>query len=291
MVIMEQSFLKELIKEQKNEITAHYIYKKLAQRIKSSENKGILQAISVDEIKHYRKLKEITEVELRPDMLKVYFFYYLSLILGLTFGIKLLEKDEASAIQKYQDLARTDPAFHEVLKDEEEHEKMLISMINEERLRYMGSIVLGLNDALVELTGALAGYTFAFQNAKLIALTGLITGIAASFSMASAEYLSSKQDNSTRESLKSALYTGAAYVITVVLLILPYLLLSNPYISLGITLSVVLLIIFLFNYYVAIAKDLDFKVRFIEMSVISLGVAAASFLVGVIVKNSFGIDI
>jgi len=288
---MEQSFLKELIKEQKNEITAHYIYKKLAQRIKSSENKGILQAISVDEIKHYRKLKEITEVELRPDMLKVYFFYYLSLILGLTFGIKLLEKDEASAIQKYQDLARTDPAFHEVLKDEEEHEKMLISMINEERLRYMGSIVLGLNDALVELTGALAGYTFAFQNAKLIALTGLITGIAASFSMASAEYLSSKQDNSTRESLKSALYTGAAYVITVVLLILPYLLLSNPYISLGITLSVVLLIIFLFNYYVAIAKDLDFKVRFIEMSVISLGVAAASFLVGVIVKNSFGIDI
>ncbi|HWP96457.1 MAG TPA: VIT1/CCC1 family protein [Syntrophomonadaceae bacterium] len=288
---MEQKFLIKLGKEQRNEITSHHVYNKLAIKIKSSENSTILHSISADELKHYHMLKEKTGVEVRPDWLKIYFFYYLSLILGLTFGIKLLERDEDSAIKKYNELAQIDASFYEVLRDEEEHEKILVGMINEERLRYMGSIVLGLNDALVELTGALAGYTFAFQNARLIALTGLITGIAASFSMASAEYLSSKQDNSTRESLKSALYTGAAYVITVLLLILPYLLLSLPYISLGLTLTAALLIIFLFNFYVAVAKDLNFKHRFIEMAVISLGVAAASFLVGIIVKKTFGIDI
>ena len=34
-------------------------------------------------------------------------------------------------------------------------------MINDERLQYISSMVLGINDALVELTGAPAGFTFA----------------------------------------------------------------------------------------------------------------------------------
>ena len=67
-------------------------------------------------------------------------------------------------------------------------------MIREKQLDYVGSIVLGLNDALVELTGALAGLTLALQNTRLIAIAGLITAIAASFSMAASEYLSNKSD-------------------------------------------------------------------------------------------------
>ena len=91
----------------------------------------------------------------------------------------------------------------------------LLSMLDEEALKYMGSVVLGLNDALVELTGALAGLTFAFQNTKLIALTGLITGISASLSMAASEYLSSRADGEENAG-RSALYTGIAYIITVI---------------------------------------------------------------------------
>ena len=44
-----------------------------------------------------------------------------------------------------------------MLSREEEHERELIALIDEERLRDMGSVVLGLNDALVEFTGMLAG--------------------------------------------------------------------------------------------------------------------------------------
>src|SRR3989304_527579 len=69
-------------------------------------------------------------------------------------------------------------------EEENLHEEKLIDMLDEERLQYAGSVVLGLNDALVELTGALAGLTLALQNVKLIALSGLIPGIAASMSMA-----------------------------------------------------------------------------------------------------------
>ncbi|MEQ8236316.1 MAG: VIT1/CCC1 transporter family protein [Syntrophomonadaceae bacterium] len=288
---MDNHFLTALAREQKNEISAHHIYLRLAEKVKSQENQRILRAIAADEIIHYRLLRGKTGIEVEPSRIKVWLFYLISMVLGLTFGIKLLERDEGQAIDKYRELGGNDPDFLALLQDEERHETELIAMIDEERLRYLGAIVLGLNDALVELTGALAGYTFAFQNSRLIALTGLITGIAASFSMAAAGYLSSKQDFSTGESIRSALYTGAAYVTTVVLLILPYLLIQTPYISLAVTLALVLLVIFIFNFYVAVAKDLDFRGRFLEMASISVGVAAASFVVGILVKNIFGIDI
>jgi len=119
-------------------------------------------------------------------------------------------------------------------------------MIDEEKLNYIGSVVLGLNDALVELTGALAGFTFAFQNTQLIAVTGLITGISASLSMSSSGYLSMLQETGERDrALKSAFYTGLAYVLTVVVLITPFLLLANPFVSLVVSLVAAVMIIFI----------------------------------------------
>ena len=49
--------------------------------------------------------------------------------------------------------------------------------------------------------------TLAMQNTRLIALSGLITGIAATLSMASSEYLSSKSEGRP-DAFKSATYTG-----------------------------------------------------------------------------------
>jgi VIT1/CCC1 family predicted Fe2+/Mn2+ transporter len=82
-----------------------------------------------------------------------------------------------------------------IQKDEEEHEQKLIGMLNEERLNFVGSIVLGMNDALVELTGALAGLTLAFNDMKIMILSGLVTGLSASFSMAASDYLSARAEN------------------------------------------------------------------------------------------------
>lgn len=279
-----------LIKDQQDEITSHHLYRKIEDCIKDEENKRLIRKIGIEELKHYSRLKSITKTELKPQRLKIFFFYWVIRILGLTFGLKLLEKGEAHAIAAYYSKSKTFRELEEIIKDEERHENELISMINEERLAYMGSVVLGLNDALVELTGALAGYTFAFQNTKLIALTGLITGISASFSMAASEYLSTRQEGG-KDALKSAAYTGAAYVFTVIFLILPFLIIGNPFISLGTALLVVVMIIVMFNYYISVAKDLDFKRRFAEMVLISMGVAGISFLIGIAVRHFIGIEI
>jgi VIT1/CCC1 family predicted Fe2+/Mn2+ transporter len=152
--------------------------------------------------------------------------------------------------------------------------------------------VLGLNDALVELTGTLAGLTFALQNTRLTALSGLITGIAASFSMGASEYLSNKADEGRpAEAFKSALYTWVAYLITVFALILPYLLFSNYFLSLALTLTIGVVVILVFNYYIAVAKDWPFWPRFLEMAAISLGVAGLSFVIGILLRVFLQVDV
>lgn len=290
MAVLSKKNIKTLVEIQKNEITEHYIYKKLAAKTKNEENKKILSKIADDEKRHYEFWKKHSEKEIRPSGFKLFTAYWTAKILGLTFALKQMENGEKSAWKNYDELSKEIPSASQIAKDEREHEKSLINLLEEEKLQYVGSIVLGLNDALVELTGALAGLTLALPSVRLVALAGLITGIAASFSMAASEYLSTKAEDENAPALKSAIYTGSAYIITVMLLILPYLLLENPLICLAITISVAVLIIFSFNYYISVAKDLPFKKRFLEMAAISLGVSAFTFLIGFVVNKFLGIE-
>ncbi len=221
----------------------------------------------------------------------VFLFYWLARILGITFGIKLMELGEERAQVNYTAIAEYIPEAERIAHEEDAHEQQLIALIDEELLNYVGSMVLGLNDALVELTGALAGLTFALQNNKLVALSGLITGIAASLSMAASEYLSRKSEGKFDTALTSSMYTGAAYICTVVLLILPYFLFQHHIISLTATLVVALLIIFCFSFYVSVVQELSFKERFLEMAVLSMGVALISFVVGYLLQSVLGVDV
>jgi VIT1/CCC1 family predicted Fe2+/Mn2+ transporter len=201
-----------------------------------------------------------------------------------------MEKGVEAAQDEYGILAEEVEESARIKREEEEHEKALLTILDEERLQYVGSMVLGMNDALVELTGSLAGFTFAMQNTRLIALSGLIMGISATFSMASSEFLAGKSEG-RNDAFKSCSYTGIAYLITVALLILPYLLLKSYIIALAVMLAVVVLIIAGFTYYISVAKDESFKPKFLEMTLISVGVAVVSFFVGILAKKFLGVDL
>lgn len=276
---------------QQDEIDSYHTYLRLATIIKDAHNREVLQKIAHQEMVHYLTWKNYTQVDVKPNWAKVNFYYWVAKLFGLTFGVKLMEKSEEKAQDDYRHHLAHIPEIEKVLHEEEVHENQLLNMINEEALKYAGSVVLGLNDALVELTGALAGFTFAFQKTSIIALAGLITGISASFSMAASEYLSTKAEAGEQDPLKSAIYTGIAYIVTVTLLVLPYLLFSNYLLALAAALMIAISIIAIFNYYISIAKDFSFTKRFFEMTVISLGVATFSFILGMIIRRVFGIDI
>jgi len=276
------------------ERTEMEVYRRLANREKKAENKNLLQKISIQENNHYNLLKEKTGEDVDYSKFRVYFHVITSIFLGLTFSLKLMEKTEQNAAQEYRDLG-----YDDIAEEEDEHEKELLSLLEEDALNYLSSIILGLSDALVELTGALAGLTFAFQELRVVALAGLVTGISASFSMAASEFLATKEENSSRSPIKAALFTGSAYIITVFLLVIPYLLLTDnseiifglePHIqALIVTFIIGLLIIALFNFYVSVAQDKSFNRRFIEMVIILLIVTMISFLIGLILRESFGL--
>ncbi|NMC14526.1 MAG: rubrerythrin family protein [Chloroflexi bacterium] len=291
---MEQKLIKEISAFQRDEITNHKLYNQLANLIRDNNNAQVLRDMAKTELEHYRFWRELSKVEVAPNKFLINAIILLTRILGLTFTIKLIEKGEKAGAEQYAAFEKYVPGAAQLGLEEEEHERAMMNMLHEDFLSYVGSIVLGLNDALVELTGTLAGLTLALQNGKLVAVSGLITGIAAAFSMASSEYLSARAEENARAG-RSALYTGIAYLITVFLLIAPYLLLPQTdnwiFISLFITLLIAVAIIFGFNFYISVAKDLQFSKRFFEMFTISLGVAAFSFLVGLLVRNIFGIEI
>jgi VIT1/CCC1 family predicted Fe2+/Mn2+ transporter len=276
---------------QETEISEYHIYSGLAQRAASEENRKLLEKIAEDERRHAIFWQEYSHEMVKPNRVKVFFYTLAARILGFTFAVKLMEKGEEKAQENYEKVIEAIPESEVIFQEELEHENELLEMLDEELLRYIGSIVLGLNDALVELTGVLAGLTLALQNTRLIAMTGLITGLAAALSMGASEYLSTKSEETSKNPMRASIYTGSAYVVTVLFLILPYLIVSNYYIALGSTLLAAILIIASFNYYVSIAKDLSFRRRFLEMIILSFGVAAFSFVMGYVIRTFLGVDV
>ena len=279
-------------KMQQNELTESVIYEEIAKFAKGEENKQVLLRLAHDEKAHYHVWKKYTGIDMKPQKMKIFLYKLVARIFGFTFAIKFMENGEEQAQSEYDLLAEECEESVIIKQQEEEHEAALLEMLDEERLQYVGSMVLGLNDALVELTGSLAGFTFALQNTRLIALSGLIIGISATFSMASSEFLAARSEGRS-DAMKSCTYTGIAYLITVVLLIAPYLIFGNAQylLALACMLIVVILIIAGFTYYTSVAQGQPFKSRFLEMATISISVAVISFVVGILAKKFLGVDV
>ncbi|MCF7831172.1 rubrerythrin family protein, partial [Candidatus Gracilibacteria bacterium] len=147
------TLLKKIYLAQKSEITEFHVYSRLAKFMKG-KNKEILQKIANEEKSHAQFWQTYSQKDIKPSQWKVFKFFWIARILGFTFAIKLMERGEESAQINYKEMSKDIPGAKKLVDEEEEHEKQLIELLNEERLDYIDSIVLGLNDALVDLTGA-----------------------------------------------------------------------------------------------------------------------------------------
>jgi VIT1/CCC1 family predicted Fe2+/Mn2+ transporter len=279
-----------ILKFQKNEITEHYVYANFAKSAKG-KNRQTLADISKDELKHYNAFKKLSGSDVPPDRLRIFWYTLVERVFGITFASKLMENGEKGAQVSYGKEKKTIKKINAIIKDEQKHEKALLAMIEEEKLGYISSMVLGLNDAIVELTGALAGFTFALQNSKVIGIAGLITGVAAALSMASAEYMSQKSDKDGRDPVKAAIYTGIVYLTVVIILVAPYFIVANYYAALGLTLVGVFFVILVFSFFVSVVQEVSFQNIFWEMVIVCLGVSFIAFLIGLGARKLLNIQI
>ena len=281
---------KQIMLFQRTEITEYNIYQRLARRMEG-KNREVLERISLDEKRHAGVWRRYTGVDPGPDRLMMFFYLMLAFVFGITFAIKIMERNEESAEAAYGAVADLVPEARQIMHEEEEHEKALMDLLDEERLKYIGSMVLGLNDALVELTGALAGFTFALADGRVVGVAGLITGVAATLSMGASEFLSQRSESGELNPLKAAVYTGIAYLVTVTLLVSPFFIVANVYGAMLWALINALLVILFFSYFVSVVKETPFRPAFLEMAAISFGVALVSFLIGLLARRLLPIDI
>lgn len=280
-----------LFSQLKNELTETAVYARLAQIEKDPKNKKILSSISEDEASHARVIAEILGGDAGPSQFKVAWTVFRARVFGITFTLKAMERGENTAGKTYRKILQTYPQLAIIAEDEERHEAELIDMLNDERLNNMGAIVLGLNDALVELTGALAGFTFAIGDCAKIAKLGLITGLAAAMSMAASAFLSARADaqaggdkENGGSAIKTAAYTGLAYIITVLILVAPYTFASSATVALCSMLLGAFGIIAFFNFYLSVARGTSFWRGFSVMAAISTFVALISYGFGYILR-------
>lgn len=283
--------LKTILYFQQLEISEYFIYKNLAQREKDPRIKKILAHLADESLNHYQYWKKISGKDVSASRIRIFFYTSITKMLGLTFGTKVMEETEEAIRKKYEAFSKSNKEHSWIIEEEKKHEQETLKLIDEDLLKYVSSIVLGSNDALVELTGTLAGLTLALQNNQLIGATGLITGLAASFSMASSEYLSTKSEKSTKDPAKASIYTGITYVLTVLALIFPYFISKNYYLSLGLTLANATIIILAFSAYISITQNIPFKKRLTENLSLSFGVSFLSFIIGITVRKFLNIEI
>lgn len=291
-ILANKENLKKALTQQQNEINDYTIYKALSQLQTDKQNKEIFEKIANEEKHHYNFWYKITNRDLKPQKLLVWWYLLLVRVFGTSFALKSLEKRESTAEEFYKELFEIYPESRNIYHQEVQHEFELIDMLNDKKLVYAGAIVLGMNDALVELTGTLSGIAFAFEKSIVVGLTGLIMGIAASLSMAGSAYLEAKENPSeTIKPLTYSLYTGVSYILTTAILVLPFFIFETMAYSLIVMFVCAFLAIVSYTFYISVAKDLSFSKRVIQMSAITFGVALISFFIGYIVKTYFGIEI
>lgn len=288
----EEEHLKKALRQQQNEINDHTIYKTLISYQSDEDNKKIFEKIAKEEKSHYDFWVKITKKEIEAQKFVVLWFIFLVKVFGTSFALRTLEKREAGAEEYYKELFEIYPESRKIYKQETEHEFELIEMLNDKKLLYAGAIVLGMNDALVELTGTLSGIALAFDKSLVVGLTGLIMGIAASLSMAGSAYFEAKENPSEIiKPITYSLYTGVSYILTTTILVVPFFIFETMAYSLIMMFICAFLAILSYNFYISVAKNLNFTTRVLQMSAITFGVAIISFGIGYFVKYYFGIEI
>ena len=283
---------KILLRIQQSEMTEAAAYHAMADAIKDEHNREALTRVADEIASQAKALETYTNKQLAADERKVKRYARMARIFGFTFAAKLMDRRNIKFVNHSKKLLSEMPEVEKMQADEQKRDDELFALLNEKRLSYVGAMILGMNDAIVEITGTLAGLTLAMQNTRLIALSGLITGVAATLSMAASEYLAERSDGKG-DAAKSGLMTGGAYFITVVILLLPYLILDDKMylLAMGIMLVLVVLILAGFNFYTSVARDVSFGKNFGQMCAISLGVAALSFVLGYAVRTFLGVDV
>jgi len=277
-----------------DELLDHELYARLAARERNERNRKLLEELARDELRHHlfwSKLAGSVRLGL-GDRLKLRLLFTLSMLAGKTFTIKLLERGEAATVGEYRRAAaelggELAAELARVIEDEERHESGLAGSLDELVVRQLGSIALGVSDAIIELTGVLAGFAGYTGSPLQVAAAGLIVGVSAALSMAAAAYSQAKHERG-KSPRTAAAFTGLFYMLTVLALVAPLLLGVPVTIGVALSLACALAILAAFSFYSAVVMERPFLREYLENAAVIIAVSLVGYAFGQIVKELTG---
>jgi VIT1/CCC1 family predicted Fe2+/Mn2+ transporter len=273
------------------------LYDRLAEGVKGNSSfADALRQLSATEKRHFEFWNTYLPGEKpRFSRAKLFLVLFFRRMFGITFAIRYLERHESKTIAEYKSIESLIPAedrnaFDQVIRDEEHHEKEFSSRVEGASVRYISFVVLGLADALVEISGIHAGSLGIYEVTKIAGLAGIIAGGAASLAMASAAFAQAKQGFQGSARL-SAIYTGVSYFVTAVFLAAPYFLTTVMVNALGASLTLAVVILALETYYSSVISGRSFPREFAEILLILFGATIALYFFGYFIRVETGITI
>lgn len=276
-----------------DEWSDYTLYERLSRTVDSqSPFNVVLKELSATEHKHFEFWRNyVPGEEPKLSKLKLYWILFLRRFFGLTFATRYLDRHESNVVKEYQGLAKLipdsdKPAYNEMVADEKDHEKAFAMKVESSAVRYISFVVLGLADALVEISGIHAGWLGLFEKTEIAGLAGVIAGGAASLAMASAAFAQAKQGFQGSARL-SAVYTGVSYFITAIILATPYFLTSNMILALGASLTLAVVILAITTWYSIVIQEKPFFKDFVEILAILFATTILVFVLGAVVSAEF----
>ncbi len=273
-----------------DEFSDHTLYERLSKTVDADNPYAeVLKQLSATELRHYEFWRKYVPGE-EPKLakLKLYWTLFLRRFLGLTFATRYLDRHEANVVSEYEGLAGLipepdRPAFDEMVADEKEHEKAFAMKVESSAVRYISFVVLGLADALVEISGIHAGSLGFYDKTEIAGLAGVIAGGAASLAMASAAYAQAKQGFKGSAKL-SATYTGISYFVTAIMLATPYFLTANMVLAMASSLAFAVVILAVTTWYSIVIQAKPFMKDFLEILLILFAATIALYAFGYLVR-------
>ena len=293
---VEGALLKVAVESMKDEAKDRAIYEALAKAYRGSNHRytETFRTLAATEQKHYDFWKGYAGGrEAKPSRLATFFILNLRLLMGTTFAIRFLERHEANTIARYRAIAPLIPedgrgAFQDIIADEMSNERSLRDRVEGPFVKYISFVILGLADAIVEISGIHAGSLGIYNSTELTGMAGIVAGAAASIAMASAAYAQAKQGFRGSAPV-SASFTGASYFVSAAILAGPYFLTGAMVTAMAVSLTFGIVMVMAATYYNSVVSGKRFIKDFAELVAIMLAATAALYLFGDVVRVYTGI--
>ena len=195
----------EIKKVLNSEKLSYELYSKLERIERNKQLKRKLKELKELDVKHIKVWTEIyAELNIsakeNANKIELFLFVLLRRLFGSGLTLSVINSLEN---RKVSDLSK----IFDVIPDKQKEKVVnyLVEELYQERilkkeswesgvLSHIRDVVFGMNDGLVEVLAAVAGFTGAIHNNLLIAVAGTIVGLSGTISMAVGAYLSSKSE-------------------------------------------------------------------------------------------------